>query len=97
MEYFIELMKRIIVSGEMPGDSGEFLVNLDDIPDMEDSVITVLHEEDGQITLAVFSTAQWEIVEDLVSLTKQPQEDVVRSLAKDIPNVFTFNPSDYED
>jgi FPC/CPF motif-containing protein YcgG len=97
MEYFIELMKRIIVSGEMAGDSGEFLVNLDDIPDMEDSVITVLHEEDGQITLAVFSTAQWEIVEDLVSLTKQPQEDVVRSLAKDIPNVFTFNPSDYED
>jgi hypothetical protein len=97
MEYFIELMKRIIVSGEMGGDSGEFLVNLDDIPDMEDSVITVLHEEDGQITLAVFSTAQWEIVEDLVSLTKQPQEDVVRSLAKDIPNVFTFNPNDYED
>ena len=97
MEYFIELMKRILVSGEMMGASGEFLVNLDDVPDMEDSVITVLTEEDGQITLAVFSTAQWEIVEDLVSLTKQPQEDVVRSLAKEIPNVFTFNPSDYED
>ena len=97
MEYFIELMKRILVSGEMMGASGEFLVNLDDVPDMEDSVITVLTEEDGQITLAVFTTAQWEIVEDLVSLTKQPQEDVVRSLAKEIPNVFTFNPSDYED
>ena len=97
MEYFIELMKRILVSGEMAGASGEFLVNLDDVPDMEDSVITVLTEEDGQITLAVFTTAQWEIVEDLVSLTKQPQEDVVRSLAKEIPNVFTFNPSDYED
>jgi hypothetical protein len=97
MEYFIELMKRILVSGEMYGASGEFQISLDDIPDMEDSVITVLTEEDGQITLAVFTTAQWEIVEDLVSLTKQPQEDVVRSLAKEIPNVFTFNPSDYED
>lgn len=97
MEYFIELMKRILVSGDMADASGEFLMNIDDVPEMEDSVITVLHEEDGQITLAVFSTAQWEIVEDLVSLTKQPQEDVVRSLAKEIPNVFTFNPSDYED
>lgn len=97
MEYFIELMKRILVSGEMDGASGEFLMNIDDVPEMQDSVITVLHEEDGQITLAVFSTAQWEIVEDLVNLTKQPQEDIVRSLAKEIPNVFTFNPSDYED
>jgi hypothetical protein len=97
MEYFIELMKRILVSGEMSGASGEFQISLDDIPDMEDSVITVTTEEDGQITLAVFTTAQWEIVEDLVSLTKQSQEQVVRSLAKEIPNVFTFNPSDYED
>lgn len=97
MEYFIELMKRIIVSGDMTNASGEFQISLDDIPDMEDSVITVITEADGQITLAVFTTAQWDIVEDLVSLTKQPQEDVVRSLAKEIPNVFTFNPSDYED
>ena len=97
MEYFIELMKRIIVSGDMTNASGEFQISLDDIPDMEDSVITVITEADGQITLAVFTTAQWDIVEDLVSLTKQSQEDVVRSLAKEIPNVFTFNPSDYED
>ena len=97
MEYFIELMKRIIVSGDMTNASGEFQISLDDIPDMEDSVITVITEADGQITLAVFTNAQWDIVEDLVSLTKQPQEDVVRSLAKEIPNVFTFNPSDYED
>jgi hypothetical protein len=97
MEYFIELMKRILVSGDMTNASGEFQISLDDIPDMEDSVITVTTEEDGQITLAVFTTAQWDIVEDLVSLTKQSQEQVVRSLAKEIPNVFTFNPSDYED
>jgi len=97
MEYFIELMKRILVSGEMNGASGEFLVNLDDVPEMEDSVITVLHEEDGQITLAVFTTLQWDIVKDLVKLTKQNEEDVIRSLAKEIPNVFTFDPSDYQD
>jgi len=97
MEYFIELMKRILVSGEMNGASGEFLVNLDDVPEMEDSVITVLHEEDGQITLAVFTTPQWDIVKDLVKLTKQNEEDVIRSLAKEIPNVFTFDPSDYQD
>ena len=97
MEYFIELMKRILVSGEMAGASGEFLVNIDDVPEMEDSVITVLHEKDGQITLVVFTAAQWDIVTDLVKLTKQNEEDVIRSLAKEIPNVFTFNPEDYED
>jgi hypothetical protein len=97
MEYFIELMKRILVSGEMTGASGEFLFNVDNVPEMEDSVITVLHEQDGQITLVVFTAAQWDIVKDLVKLTKQNEEDVIRSLAKEIPNVFTFNPSDYQD
>ena len=97
MEYFIELMKRIIVSGEMNKISGEFQVNLAEVSELEDSVITVFTEEDGQITLVVFTTAQWDIVKDLVKLTKQNEEDVIRSLAKEIPNVFTFDPEDYED
>jgi hypothetical protein len=76
--------------------SGEYEVNIDSVPELEDAVITVFTEEDGQITLAVFDTAQWEIVNDLVKLTQQSQEDVVRSLAKEIPSVFTFDPNDFD-
>ena len=76
--------------------TGEFEVTVDSVPELEDAVITVFTEEDGQITLAVFDTAQWEIVNDLVSLTKQTQEEVVRSLSKEIPSVFTFDPKDFD-
>lgn len=74
----------------------EVELNFDSMPELQDSVLTIFSEEDGKMTLAIFDQAQWEIVNDLVSLTKQTQEEVVKSLAKEIPNVVTFNPDDYD-
>lgn len=93
MDFFLELIKKLMEANELDLENG--VLQFDYEGDMAESVITVFTEEDGQIALAVFDMDQWEIVNDLCSLTSQTQEEVVRSMAKDLPNVKRFDPKDF--
>jgi hypothetical protein len=89
----MQLIQKLLSASELDLENGILQFDYDE--DMVESVITVFTEKDGQITLAVFDPNQWEIVNDLCKLTDQDQEEVVRSLAKDLPNVYTFDPKDF--
>ena len=93
MDFFLELIKKLMEADELDLENG--VLQFDYEGDMAESVITVFTEEDGQIALAVFDMDQWEIVNDLCSLTSQTQEEVVRSMANELPNVKRFNPKDF--
>lgn len=92
MNFFLDLIKKILESDRTDIQRGIF--DFDVEGELQDSVLTVYTEEDGQITLAVFSKEQWDIVNDICALGGQDQESVVRSLAKDLPNVFTVHPDE---
>jgi hypothetical protein len=36
------------------------------------------------------------MVNDICALTGEEQEDVVRSMSKDLPNVLTFDPKEFD-
>lgn len=93
MDFFLELIKKLMEANELDLENG--VLQFDYEGDMAESVITVFTEEDGQIALAVFDMDQWEIVNDLCSLTSQSQEEVIRSMAKDLPNIKRFDPKDF--
>lgn len=46
-------------------------------------IITVLADESGMIIMAVFSPEEWLMVCDIVELTNEPAEDVIRRLLDD--------------
>lgn len=94
MDFFLDLIKKILESDNADLQNGIF--NYDLSGHLQDSVLAAYTEEDGQMTLAVFSTEQWAMVNDICALTGEDQEDVVRSLAKDLPNVFTFDPREFD-
>jgi len=93
MDFFIELIKKLMEANELDLENGVLKFDYDN--DMDESIITAFSEKDGQITLAVFDTEQWEIVNDLCKLTSQSQEEVIRSMASDLPNVYRFDPKDF--
>ncbi len=92
MNFFLDLIKKILESDRTDIQRGIFDFDLEG--DMQDSVLTVYTEEDGQITLAVFSKEQWDMVNDICALNGEDQETVVRSLSKDLPNVYTVDPDE---
>lgn len=93
MDFFLELIKKLMEANELDLEDG--VLQFDYEGEMAESIITVFTEEDGQIALAVFDVDQWEIVNDLCSLTSQTQEEVIRSMAKELPNVKRFDPKDF--
>jgi len=93
MNFFLDLIKKILESDRIDIQNGIF--DFDSQGEIQDSVLTAYSEEDGQITLAVFSKEQWDMVNDICALNGDDQETVVRSLATEIPNVFTINPDDF--
>jgi hypothetical protein len=94
MDFFLDLIKKILESDNNDLQSEIFNQNL--ASELQDKVLAAYAEEDGQMTLAVFSTDQWSMVNDICALTGEEQEDVVRSMSKDLPNVLTFDPKDFD-
>ena len=94
MDFFLDLIKKILESDNSDLQNGIF--NHDLIGDLQDKVLAAYTEEDGQMTLAVFSTEQWSMVNDICALTGDDQEDVVRSMSKELQNVFTFDPKEFD-
>jgi hypothetical protein len=93
MDFFLDLIKKILESDNNNLQSEIFNQNL--ASELQDKVLAAYSEEDGQMTLAVFSTDQWSMVNDICALTGEEQEDVVRSMSKDLPNVLTFDPKEF--
>jgi hypothetical protein len=94
MDFFLDLIKKILESDNNDLQSEIFNQNL--ASELQDKVLAAYAEEDGQMTLAVFSTEQWSMVNDICALTGEKQEDVVRSMSKDLPNVLTFDPKEFD-
>jgi hypothetical protein len=94
MDFFLDLIKKILESDNNDLQSEIFNQNLGS--ELQDKVLAAYAEEDGQMTLAVFSTEQWSMVNDICALTGEEQEDVVRSMSKDLPNVLTFDPKEFD-
>jgi hypothetical protein len=94
MDFFLDLIKKILESDNNDLQSEIFNQNL--ASELQDKVLAAYAEEDGQMTLAVFSTEQWSMVNDICALTGEEQEDVVRSMSKDLPNVLTFDPKEFD-
>lgn len=94
MDFFLDLIKKILESDNSDLQNGIF--NYDLTGDLQDKVLAAYTEEDGQMTLAVFSTEQWSMVNDICALTGDDQEDVVRSMSKELQNVFTFDPKEFD-
>jgi hypothetical protein len=94
MDFFLDLIKKILESDNNDLQSEIFNQNL--ASELQDKVLAAYAEEDGQMTLAVFSTDQWSMVNDICALTGEEQEDVVRSMSKDLPNVLTFDPKEFD-
>jgi hypothetical protein len=94
MDFFLDLIKKILESDNNDLQSEIFNQNL--ASELQDKVLAAYAEEDGQMTLAVFSTDQWSMVNDICALTGEEQEDVVRSMSKDLPNILTFDPKEFD-
>lgn len=64
--------------------------------DNTERVITVHTSEDGMIVLTVFTVAEWEMLMNVVELTGDSVEDVVRSVANDeYVATIIFDPKDF--
>ena len=71
------------------------LIGEDDESDERSGMIAIFENEDGRVCFTFFSSAQWEMIQDVSSVSEVPTEETLLSVIRDMNTVVFLDPDDF--
>lgn len=71
------------------------LIGEEDESDERSGMIAIFENEDGRVCFTFFSSAQWEMIQDVSSVSDVPTEETLLSVIRDMNTVVFLDPDDF--
>lgn len=71
------------------------LIGEEDESDERSGMIAIFENEDGRVCFTFFSSAQWEMIQDVSSVSEVPTEETLLSVIRDMNTVVFLDPDDF--
>jgi len=71
------------------------LIGEENESDERSGMIAIFENEDGRVCFTFFSSAQWEMIQDVSSVSDVPTEETLLSVIRDMNTVVFLDPDDF--
>lgn len=70
-------------------------IDEEDESEEKSGMIVIFENEDGRVCFTFFSSAQWEMIQDVSSVSEVPTEETLLSVIRDMNTVVFLDPDDF--
>lgn len=70
-------------------------IDEEDESEEKSGMIVIFENEDGRVCFTFFSSAQWEMIQDVSSVSDVPTEETLLSVIRDMNTVVFLDPDDF--